>query len=245
MRFGRLKNGGYILFPKALKTVERIYSYGVDINNVDFDVAITKKLKVNCHCYGCSLEDLPQDKNFLIFHKEEIGARLGTFSRHVMDNGDQGKNILLKVDLEGWEWDFLEVFTEQDSRLIPQIVIEFHGLLKPERWPRYANILKKINRYYYLCYVQATNTSTDGIIFDGNLYLHNRYGATFLRKDLAQCSVNRRTKFPTKVDYPNLSGKPYISLDGWPYRSDKKSMFSLLSTVKTMSTRAFFKSISR
>ena len=223
--------------------MERIYSYGIDINNFNFDLAITEELNVKCHCYGCSLESFPPDNNFLVFHKEEIGASLGTFSRHVRDNGDEGRNVVLKIDLEGWEWDFLEALTEQDIGSISQIVIEFHGLLKEDRWAQYTNVIKKINRFYYLCYVQATNTSTDGILFDDKIYLHNRYAATFIRKDLGSCPVNTTIQFPTSVDYPNLSGKPYIPLTGWPYRSDRKSMLSLNSIIKIMHTRSFFHSI--
>lgn len=237
--FARMLSGGYIVFRKALSGIERIYSYGVDINNVVFDLSITRKLKLLCHCYKSTLEAPPENNNFLVFHKREIGDSFGTFSDHVKENGDEGKNILLKVDMEVGGWAFLEGVTEQDFKFIPQIVVEHHEMLFHDQWSRYTKILNKINQYYYLCYIQALNTDYEGIIFDDKIYLHTKYAATYIRKDLGKCSINTKISFPTRVEYPNITKRPYVPLDAWPYRSDRKGMYSMLAIVKLARLRSF------
>lgn len=243
VRFAGLSSGGYVLFQKALAGVERIYSYGVDKYNLPFDLAITQKLQISCHCYSCSIHGFPENK-FINFHKKEMGACLGGFSKHVVDNGDKGKNIVLKIDLEGGEWKFLGKFTDKDFSSISQIVVEYHNMLSEDKWPQYTNIFKKINQYYYLCYIQAINTEFDAISFDDKLYLHNKYGATYIRKDLGKCLINTMVSFPTKVEYPNVTSRPYVSLNSWPYRSDRESMRSLIAIIKMRRLRSFFDGIS-
>lgn len=237
--FAKMLSGGYIVFKRALADVDCIYSYGVDANNVIFDLSITKKLKLPCHCYKSTLGDVYKDSKYLTFHKSK-GSSLGTFAGHVIENGHQDKNIFLKIDMEEGGWEFLETFKEPDFKRIPQIVVEHHKFLFPGEWPRYTEILRRINKYYYLCYVQALNTDFVGFLFDGKIYLHTKYAATYIRKDLGECVLNTKTRFPTKVEYPNITKRPYIPLDAWPYRSDRKSMYDLMAIVRLGRLRSFF-----
>lgn len=239
--FAKMLSGGYIVFKKALSGVDCIYSYGVDANNVIFDLSITRKLKLPCHCYKSTLGNAHEDNKYLVFHKNK-GA-LGTFAEHVAENGHQGKKILLKIDMEEGGWEFLETFRERDFKQIPQIVVEHHKFLFPDEWPRYTKMLKMINKHYYLCYVQALNTDFVGFLFDGKIYLHTKYAATYIRKDLGQCVINTKTYFPTKVEYPNITRRPYIPLDSWPYRSDRESLVDLKAIVRLSRLRSFLKGV--
>lgn len=218
-RFGNSKKGGYVVFEKTARNSDAIYSFGVDEHNIGFDLSITRKLKLPCRAFA------QDDKN--------------TFSEHVIKHHDQQKNILVKMDLEGGEWGFLEKLTPKDMRQITQMVIEFHGLDRPENWERFSKILQKINEHYYLCHVHANNTVGRGILFDKIFYLHNRTEATFLRKDVVKAKPNTTTQFPTSSDRPN-EARPQIPLEGWPYQSDTKSLKALSTTLKLARLRSFF-----
>lgn len=238
VRFGDLEDGGYVLFEKALRNVDCVYSYGIGRND-SFDMDVTLKLKVKCHCYDHTIRTLPKRNSYLIYHRKGIGASLGTFSKHVIENNDNGKDILLKMDVEGAEWDFFESLNKQDIKNISQMTIELHGLGRHRRWTRYIRLFKKINKYYYLCHVHANNTAKR-TVFDRGIHLPHIMEATFLRKDLGRCSVNKKIQFPTPVDCPIVRTKPDMPLTGWPYCSNRQSILLLYSIMKI---RSFFNNL--
>lgn len=241
LRLGCLKNGGYILFQKALENVQRVYSYGVDSNNFNFDLDITGRLHIESHCYACSLNEIPSNK-YVIYHPGDLNGFSGTLSEDLKENGDCDKEIVLKVDLEGGEWNFLARDSADCLKNVRQMVIEFHGLLKRDNWPLYMKVLRKINKHFFLCYLQASAFG-GGVLVGEKIYLYNKYMATFIRKGVARCVLNKKIHFPTKVDYPNLSGRPYINLDSWPYCSSQKNLQMVNLLVKVMKTKSFFKGL--
>jgi len=63
---------------------------------------------------------------------------------------DLTKIDLLKVDIEGAEYDLLENLSRKDFRKIDQISVEFHDFIDPGLRKRTENCIKKLQRYGYL-----------------------------------------------------------------------------------------------
>jgi hypothetical protein len=60
--------------------------------------------------YDHTIDRLPKEDPLFFWTKEGIAGKkdiskmLGTFNDHVITHGDQGKNIFIKMDVEGCEW---------------------------------------------------------------------------------------------------------------------------------------------
>lgn len=57
---------------------------------------------------------------------------------------------LLKLDIEGAEWDVIENFSKEDYKKVDQIAVEFHDFIDPLLRKRTENCIKMLRRYGYL-----------------------------------------------------------------------------------------------
>jgi hypothetical protein len=120
-RFGSVNDGGYIL-ADDLSSNDFLISFGIEAN-VDFEEDLAKTVS-GIHAYDYSIDEIPRDVDNLLFFKEKIGsdAMLSDILQRCPDN----KDLILKADIEGGEFDFLSSTTEQELARFRQIIIEFH-----------------------------------------------------------------------------------------------------------------------
>lgn len=136
-RFGEPNDGGYLMCGNLLDSVKAGYSYGISgYDQWGCDVA--RRLNVRVHQYDCfDLEKPVCRDGVTVFHAEciapartvdEAGRIFDSFDRQVASNGDAAKRVVVKIDVEGAEWQtFLETPPEVLQR-IDQLVVEFHGV---------------------------------------------------------------------------------------------------------------------
>jgi FkbM family methyltransferase len=103
------------------------------------------KFYLSKRCQGNSLyKSLVGEKDYL----SEITVRIVTledvFSLFRLEKID-----LLKVDIEGEEWDVLEKFSKRDFERIYQISVEFHDFLDPSLRERSERCVKLLREYGY------------------------------------------------------------------------------------------------
>lgn len=71
-------------------------------------------------------------------------------NRHISE-----KNMILKIDIEGWEWIPLNELNEDILKQFKYIVINYH-FLEPSKEELYYNIIKKIHKshqaFYFRCH---------------------------------------------------------------------------------------------
>src|SRR5579863_3614531 len=108
IRIGDCGDGGYVL-PNDLTDIEGVISIGIG-NNASFDDFFLQR---NCrvHQYDGTIPASPSSQG--LFIKKNLGARDGdqTVSLATMVKnmgGDQTKDLILKFDIEGAEWEALE-----------------------------------------------------------------------------------------------------------------------------------------
>ena len=115
-RFGEANDGGYILCGNLLADVEAGYSYG--ISGYDgWGCDVSTQLKIRVHQYDCFDTRMPRcSTGATEFHPECVAAKAFTESERIFDsmegqftkNRDSGKRLVVKMDVEGAEWDSLE-----------------------------------------------------------------------------------------------------------------------------------------
>ena len=90
-----------------------------------------------------------------------IGKAIGsshffdTLENQISKNGDTGRRLIIKMDIEGAEWDSLLAAPDELLASIPQIAMEMHGFDDP----KIVEVLRKLNRNFYLVNLHFNNWS--------------------------------------------------------------------------------------
>jgi hypothetical protein len=162
-RFGSAHDGGYLLCENLIEDLGAAYSYGVGPND-DWGCEVSTRYRVPVHQYDCFDPSRPVCKTGRFdFHAECVGDRrelinrrqFDSLSGHISANGDAGKRLLVKIDVEGAEWDALMATPDEVLERIDQLPMELHGV--DER--RFVKVVEKLKRTFHLVNVHPNNFS--------------------------------------------------------------------------------------
>jgi hypothetical protein len=173
-RFGERNDGGYLMCANLLDGVQAGYSYG--ISGYDkWGCDISKAANVPVHQYDCFNTDRPSCwRGKTIFHEECVGDATETLEGRLFDsvrnqfakNGDSGKRIVLKIDVEGAEWDTFLAMPDETFEQIDQMAVEFHweegskfAWVQDERYPR---AVRRLRQFFEVAHIHFNNASCVG-----------------------------------------------------------------------------------
>jgi hypothetical protein len=88
---------GYVLPNRRLEDINVLYSYGV-AENSDFEDMFCKKYNSIARLRDHTVNEAPIKRDSIDSHKEGVGPE---------KNEDNNKKLILKMDVEGAEWDVL------------------------------------------------------------------------------------------------------------------------------------------
>jgi hypothetical protein len=170
-RFGEEHDGGYLMCANLLRDVRSAYSYGI-AGYDKWGCDISTALKIPVHQYDCFDTTRPAcPGGTTLFHPECVGdaakteqMRLfDTLANHVARNGDTSKQIVLKIDVEGAEWNTLLSAPDEMLEQIDQMAVEFHwmqdgstGWLHDEK---YLSVVKRLKEFFEIAHVHFNNAS--------------------------------------------------------------------------------------
>jgi hypothetical protein len=123
-RLGSVHDGGYVV-ADDISSTDHVVSFGVE-GNIDFEKDLSG---YGCHIdmYDYSVDKPPLNLPNSKFFKEKIGVSADCTSLQECLNKTD-KDIFLKVDIEGSEWDVFSAASEDDLNRCRQITIEAHWL---------------------------------------------------------------------------------------------------------------------
>ncbi len=160
-RFGHPNDGGYVLCENLMSQVQSVYSYGIDGRD-EWGCDISRAYHLPVHQYDCFDPRRPVcDGGQFHFHDECVGvapARLenrayDSVANQLAKNGDAGKHLLVKMDVEHAEWDVFAATSDRTFELIDQLVVEFHGLDES----RYVDVIEKLKKTFHIANVHFNN----------------------------------------------------------------------------------------
>lgn len=217
-RIGKDYDGGYVMLDDiSSQNINVAYSFGIS-DDVSWDEEIAN-MGIDVYMYDHTIEKLPKQNERFHFFKEGVTGKpqvaLDTLSNFIDRNGHKNSNnLILKMDIEGYEW---SVFEETPSEVINQfrqIVIEFHGL-SPEKdkkdLAKIFSVLQKINKTHQSIHVHANGHTP--VSWLGDWAMPQLLEVTYIRREdyVDRLIPNKRT-FPTHIDQPTFPWLPDVPL---------------------------------
>ena len=122
--------------------------------------------------------------------------------------------MILKMDIEGWEYNVLKTIDEDTLNHFSQIIIEFHFLTNMMLENEIGMCLDKLNSTHQLVHAHGNGSKGTEYIIRGGLVLPMLIEGTYLRRSDYKFVKSRRF-FPTKLDMPATPGNSEIPMGYW------------------------------
>ena len=234
LRIGPNGDGGYVLLDNGLEDIDVLYpnfdNVKEALKNSNFELMFCEKFNAIARLYDHTVDAPPLNKECFSFFKEGVGPKktsnLNTIENHINHNGDRDKKLLLKMDVEGDEWETLLHIPISILNLFYQIIIEVHFVhsimpdsiginLSAARIGEKTNVIRKINDYFYLYHVHANNYNP--LYYIDFFKIPNTMELAFVNKKYFTPKNDSITIFPTEVDCPCDKTRKDIKLHFWPF----------------------------
>jgi len=186
-RVGSRNDGGYVMCGNLLDGAKSVYSYGIGGND-DWGCALSTRLKAPAHQYDCfDPPNLACPGGQFVSHNECVWPRteiaenrvFDTIDNQIKKNGDAGKALVVKIDVEGAEWRSLLETPDSVLERFDQLAMELHGVDEAH----FVDTLKKLKRTFYLVHLHYNNWACGA---DLAPFAARAYQVLFVNKRLGQ-----------------------------------------------------------
>ena len=161
-RWGGNRDGGYILYPQVAERSDVLYTYGIG-HSTTFENEYCEKTGNAAIAFDHTVRRLPHPHENLVFVKEGVAGetrpKMDTYENHHKKYG--GTSPLLKIDIEGWEYEVLTAIPDELLTSSTGILLEVHNL--STRLDEFITMMERINRDFALVHLHPNNW---GITFD-------------------------------------------------------------------------------
>ncbi len=163
IRLGPDEDGGYVISDISLKASVALFTYGVG-HDIRYEEAYRNKYDKQVYLYDHTI-GRPTGWNLgnnLHFFNEGLGIQenCDDFINHYNQLGIKG-DVLLKVDVEGAEYDYFEkVDLGKLSEITTGILLELHWLTDYRYQKRTEEILTNLYQYFTLTHIHGNAWGT-------------------------------------------------------------------------------------
>lgn len=209
-RIGPATDGGYVLLPDLFAGLP-LLSYGIS-TEYRFDIDMSSRgHEVYMFDHTIDGIETPPGNNRMHWFKEGVGGApdpgqpVDTIENHLNAHVPAGSEALLKMDVEGWEYDAFDALSDASLLRFRQIVFEIHSLhaVGDEGFrARFARLLGRLTAHFTLFHVHANNfDGANTFAFISGVPVSNLLELSFVRSDLVERRPSQ-TLYPTALDYP-------------------------------------------
>jgi hypothetical protein len=121
-----------------------------------------------------------------------------TFLNQFEANGDAGRRVVLKIDVEGAEWETFLAAPDEVLSQIDQLVVEFHWIETDVS----IAVVERLKRFFEVVHVHFTNSSC---ISGMEPFPAWAYEVTFVNKELADVDPSVQVERPHPLDARNYA----------------------------------------
>lgn len=206
IRLGRIADGGYVMLDD-INREHAAYSFGI-CDDVSWDMDMARR-GCEVYQYDHTINDLPEKNEHFHFFKKGIYARRpGDVKQDNMLEVDElielnqhahHDKIILKMDIEGYEWQVLESLSDETMSKFSQITLEIHGVAStnPNARNMILGVMEKMNRTHQSIHVHANNHGYWAIF--GGIFLPDTFELSYVRRSDYQFSICTQS-FPGPLD---------------------------------------------
>ena len=163
VRVGRPNDGGYIMLDIFGASTDKVaYSFGI-ADDVSWDSDMADR-GYSIYMYDHTIDELPCSRDEFHFFRKGISDtaypkdELETLGNLIKINGhDKCKEMILKMDVEGAEYGFINNTKSDIFDKFEQIVMEFHDLLSDEEREARIKALDKLLITHVPVHIHANN----------------------------------------------------------------------------------------
>ena len=211
VRLGRDSDGGYVMLDD-FEAVGTALSFGIGAD-ASWDVALADR-GIRVLQFDDTIEVSPSAHRRLSFFRKRIvpsapdGAGSTTLAQaldeHVPPDDDR---LILKIDIEGGEWDVLDALAGSVIDRFHQIVCEFHDfhrILEADWRDRAHRVLTKLNDRHAVVHIHGNNFRP--MISIGDMLVPDVIELTYVRSR-GYALTDTTADFPGPLDNPNDPGR--------------------------------------
>jgi tetratricopeptide (TPR) repeat protein len=220
VRIGAPGDGSYVMVDR-LRPSQPVMSFGVG-PSLNFDLGMAERGH-DILLFDHTIDKLPAAHPRFTWFREGIasvsdpGRALFTLAEHLAKLPAGSEAPILKLDVEGAEW---EVLGEAPAGLLgrfEQITLELHQVARLDE-PRFnagvQKALRKLAADFTLCHVHANNFG--GVPIVGGFPVPEALEVTYVRSDLVTRAPST-TIYPSALDAPNYQQWPDHLLWYFPF----------------------------
>ena len=221
VRIGSENDGGYVMVDNL--DYDCIISCGI-ADDINFEKEIMNKYtSIPCYCYDGTIEKLPEESDRMIFIKKNIASYESDRTTTLLDIFEKYNNILLKMDIETFEYRWIDMMPLDKLYKIKQIVIEFHFPFTDTFFPHLdvplpvnnkMGVLEKLSKTHILVHLHANNCC--GTTIYQEIIVPNVFECTYVRNDIQSKDTRSTERIPSNLDRPNVPGSD-IQLTSYPF----------------------------
>lgn len=210
IHLGNDGDGAYIV-PRSALDCDELYSYGISDNITMEDDWTRLTNHKPALLYDMTVES-PVLQPGMSFFKEGLSGEqthnTNNYLNHYKKNNSSSKNILLKVDIEGNEYEWIEnTDIKELSQTVYCLTMEFHWVGRYKN--QFINCINKLKEYYEVVHIHGNNYA--GITNDNCPEVPEM---TFIRKDNYKFGGPVTCKYPIiGLDFPNNNAWADLEID--------------------------------
>jgi len=207
-RFGDYGDGGYVIVDDLRKS-DVLFSIGVG-ENVSFDQKCEIKLSRVILVDHTVPNFIPPAGNFEIIRKPLVPGVIseqGITIKQLLSSYPIAEDYILKIDIEGDEWNILNELESTDLLKFRQVVVEFHGLNEFVNFENKLSVLNKLTHSHVPIVVHANNQGTHRFV--NGIFLPDVLEVTWVRSNSYTFHSEKNTEIhellsPNSQELPNI-----------------------------------------
>lgn len=217
-RIGKANDGGYVVPELALSSADIVLGYGIanDISFEDSSAATYEKPSFGFDCTCPRIQPVQKKCHFIsscIVGEEGSGQQFSssaTFDQHVDMVGANGKNIFVKMDIEGNEYETMPDILRRASN-ITGIVMEIH-FTEPQQITKALHLLEMLDKDFLLVHLHSNNHCRDVFVASNAIgYIPRVLELSYINRRLIQnYEISSDQTHPTYLDMPNTPNLPDV-----------------------------------
>ncbi len=211
IRVGGASDGGYLV-PNKLSSIKYCFSLGCD-NLLNFELDLSKNFQIKSFIADGSMSSLPSKNKDIEFTSKYIGVENGknfiSLSRFVNNKvGKNETNMILQMDIEGYEYEVLSQETEEFFSRFDIIIMEFHqtqNIFLNESLKMLNANFNKIFKNFSVCHIHPHNGL--GIKKINDIKIPRGLEITFAQKNFIQGLESDKILIPHPLDVRTIKDK--------------------------------------